>query len=194
MCWSFRVSITSWLISLVSGLFLLSRGKKNDKVFAVLILTYSSMQLWEALMWLDQKCGKLNKTATILAYFALWSHVLAIGVGLYLEQKVVWPVILGMVFIVASLVLMPKKFQCSKPGSGECHLKWGFHESFYLYVFAAAMVLAMLYIRPIWKAVVVCALFIVSFVLSSMYAKRTVGSFWCFVAAIFSPIFIIINS
>lgn len=197
MCWNFPVSITTWLIGLFTGIFLLKRNHPNDKVFATLILTYSSMQLWEALMWLDQKCGKLNKVATVLAYYALWSHVLAIGAGLALQQglSTTWlAVALGVGFMLVGVVKMPK-FTCSQAQQNckVCHIIWGFDDSFYVYVFLVAMALCIAYIRPIEKALIACGIFLISFFLSAKYAKKATGSFWCWVTALYAPIFILLN-
>jgi hypothetical protein len=190
MCWSFQASFVSWIIGLVASIILFCRRMPNDITLGVLILTYSSMQLWEALMWADQKCGTLNKVGTILAYFALWSHVLAIGVGLYIEKKVIAPLVIGGAFLLAGVLLMPKKWECSKPGSNR-HLKWGFDPSFYMAVFAAAIGLSLYYMRPMSQAITVSAIFIISFLLCLLYAGDTVGSFWCWVSAAFSVIFVV---
>lgn len=203
MCWNFPVSISSWLIGLFTGLFLLRRRKENDIVFATLILTYSSMQLWEALMWLSQpkdgKCPKLNKIATTLAYFALWSHVLAIGAGLALQGTCFswWTVAFGMGYLLVGIIKLPG-FTCSQPvkdcNSKICHLVWGFDDSFYTYVFIGAMFLCIGFIRPVYKSIVACGIFLLSFFLSAWYAKKATGSFWCWVTAVYAPIFIFINA
>jgi hypothetical protein len=153
------------------------------------------MQLWEAFMWWDQKCGGMNRTATILAYFFLWSHTLAIGIGLYIEEKRKLPLVIGIVFMVIAVVeAFFVKWKCSKPsGTGCKHLVWGFPHRYYVYVFAVCIAIALTIIRPMWKAIVVSALFLISLGLSDMYAGKATGSFWCFVCAAFAPIFILIN-
>lgn len=197
MCWNWKVSIITWLIGFITALFLFYRRNKFDVTFGALILVYSSMQLWEAMMWLDQKCGTVNKVATIGAYFALWSHVLAIGVGLFIELKILSPLIIGIVFLLVGFVRsFCIKWKCSKPGSKKCdtcHLVWGFPPSFYMYVFAMCIAMSLMYIRPMSKALVACSLFVVSFILCLIYAKHAVGSFWCWVAAFAAPIFILVN-
>jgi hypothetical protein len=190
MCWSFQASFISWIIGLIASIILFMRRMPNDVTLGMLILTYSSMQLWEALMWADQKCGKINKIGTVLAYFALWSHILAIGIGLYIEKKVILPLIIGGLFLVAAFVFMPKNWECSKPGQNR-HLKWGFDPSFYMAVFAVAIILALVYLRPMHQAIFVSAIFILSFIFSLMYAGETVGSFWCWICAAFSVVFVV---
>ena len=199
MCWSIQASIITWVIGLVAGIVLLSRRFPNDITLGFLILTYSSMQLWEAMMWYDQKCGNVNKVATQLAYYALYSHVLAIGIGLYFEHKTFIPLIVGIAVLAYGVYNAPTKWLCSVPGKNK-HLAWGFDAYFYVYVFAIAIVLCMVYIRPLSQSIVISFLFIISFILCLLYTsdkengpgKSVMGSFWCWVCAAFSFLFIVI--
>ena len=198
MCWNFQSSLVAWIIGLASGIFLLKRNEKNDLTLGLLILTYSSMQLWEAMMWYNQPCGKLNLTATKLAYIALWSHVLAIGIGLYLEQKLILPLVIGILVLVIGLILFPSTWECSTPGKNG-HLAWGFDPTFYMLVFSVAIILCLAYIRPLKFSLIVSFLFLSSFALSYLYGspsnsqeKGITGSFWCWVCAAFSVLFVLI--
>ena len=195
MCWNWQVSLVTWMVGLTSALYLFHRRNKYDLTLGLLILAYSSMQLWEAFMWWSQNCGGMNKAATIAAYFALWSHTLAIGIGLYFEVGAVLPLVIGIGFMLVAIVeAFYVHWKCSKPANGGCrHLKWGFPHKYYVYVFVVCMAIVLVYIRPLWKAIVISSMFVISFGLSVLYAKDAAGSFWCFVAAAFAPIFILIN-
>lgn len=191
MCWNWESSLISWLISLVTGVYLYKRNNKNDKVLSLLILTYSSIQLFEALMWWDQKCGKLNIAATNLAYFALYAHVIAIGLGLYLEQKIVLPVVIGLAFMVFAVLTKPD-MKCSRPGENG-HLAWGFNQTFYIFVFIAAIALVFAYVRPARTAVLIAGLFTFALLFSYLITGDTMPSYWCWVSAAFSFLFIFVN-
>jgi hypothetical protein len=197
MCWSFEASIITWVIALITGIYLIVRHNKNDIFLGILILTYSTMQLWESLMWLDQKCGKLNSFATQAAYYALWSHLLAIGLGIYLEYKNPVVLALGAIAMVAAIIFRPKQFYCSlKAPNG--HLRWGFNPSFYFIPFAACMIAVLWFIRPIKISVIVASLFLSSLIFSlasgSSLKESTAGSFWCWICAFFCFVFIYVNS
>lgn len=199
MCWSIQASITTWVIGLVAGIILLYRRLPNDITLGLLILTYSSMQLWEAMMWYDQKCGKTNMLATQLAYYALYSHVLAFGIGLYIERKTMVPLLIGLGIFAFGILNSPEQWLCSVPGKNG-HLAWGFDASFYVYVFAIAMIFCLYYIKPFSQALIISLLFIISFCLCLWYTydkengpgKSVMGSFWCWVCAAFSLIFIVL--
>lgn len=195
MCWSLEASLLTWVIATVTGIYLLTRRHKNDIVMGILILTYSSMQLWEAMMWYDQKCGKINLLGTKLAYIALYSHILAIGVGLWIEYNTKIPFLIGLGFLLAAYLLAPKKWDCSKPSPINKHLEWGFEPKFYMYVFLVAMAILLYYIRPLKIACTMSLLFLISYLLCALYTAKTraLGSFWCWICALFCFVFIAVN-
>ena len=53
--------------------------------------------MWKAIETNDLE---LNKLATRIAYYSLWSHVLGLGIGLYIETKRTTPMILGLFLLV----------------------------------------------------------------------------------------------
>ena len=195
MCWSFRASIITWIFATIVGIYLLSRKRKNDTVMGCLVLVYSSMQLWESLMWYDQKCGAVNLVGTKMAYIALWTHVLAVAIGLYLEYDAIVPLFIGIGLLILAFIMKPDTWTCSLPGENK-HLVWGFDPSYYTIVFTIAIILCLIYIKPFSTAIIVSLLFLVSFFLSNLYGNKskTTGSFWCWVCATFSCIFIFVNS
>jgi hypothetical protein len=213
MCWSKEASIIGWLVSVFTGIFLLCRRNESDILLAFFILTYGLMQLSEFIIWCDQGCGVINNIGTYMAYYSLWLHVLAIGMGIYFMQKyekVVppnscvccentppdWkPMLIGLLVLGVGIILTPK-MTCSKPdGSTNLNLVWGFDPSFYITIFAAAAILSLLYIKPVLKAVIIVFLYSVMFGFSWIYSDPNhVGSYWCFITALFSFVFIFINS
>jgi hypothetical protein len=194
MCWSFNTSIVTWIIAFATAIYLIQRRKKNDITMGCLVLVYSSMQLWESLMWYDQQCGAVNIAGTKLAYVALWSHILVISIGLYIEYKVTAPIFVGVAMLVLAYILYPDVWKCSVP-SPNGHLIWGFDPSFYVLIFSVAIALALYYIRPLKTAALISALFLTSFAVSFMYNRnmKTTGSFWCWICAIFSCVFVFTN-
>ena len=87
MCYSFRSSILAFSIAMLTVFFMYMRQTKIDKFLAPLIFTYGFMQLAEAFMWYDTKCGKINKIGTYMAYYSIIFQLLAVGIGFYLIEK-----------------------------------------------------------------------------------------------------------
>ena len=195
MCWSFQASLITWIIAVIVSVYFLNRRNKNDIVMGGLILIYSSMQLWESFMWYDQKCGSINIFGTKMAYWALWAHVLAAAIGLYIEYKVTAPLIIGIGLLVLAYVRQPSEWYCSKPGANG-HLIWGFDPAFYVLVFSLLILILLYYIKPFKTACIISALVLASLIISvTLYGTGVeVSSFWCWICAIFSFIFIFANN
>ena len=87
MCYSFRSSVGTFFIAMITVYLMYLRQTSIDKYIAPLIFIYGFMQFAEAMMWYDRKCGNINILGTYFAYIILILHVLAIGVGIYLVEK-----------------------------------------------------------------------------------------------------------
>jgi len=88
MCWNWRVSLGSFgIISTVSYL-LYQRNLKNDRLLAIFLLCYGSMQLAETIIWLGQEKGlhDLNKIGSIGAAALLYSHPVGYMAGLWADK------------------------------------------------------------------------------------------------------------
>lgn len=195
MCWNWQVSLLSWAVAFTSSVILLRRGHPNDFSLGMLLMVYSSIQLWEALMWWDQQGGRLNLTATYLAYLALYAHAFAIGVGLSIEYRTVVPAVVGgLSFLVGVVHLMSLRLTPSFPAADCGHLRWGFNTDFYKWVFYLAIGLTLVYMRPLQTAWMATGVFILSFLFAYfLVAKGGVGSMWCFIAAVAGPVFLVLN-
>lgn len=200
MCWSLQVSLLSFLIGTIVGTVLYQRGKPYDRTIALLIYFYSFMQLWEAVMWLSINNNKstLNITATRLAYITLWSHVFAIGLGIYLEtnKNDKLSLYLGSALLAygfVSLILKWRSFTESRPTStSNGHLVWGFDPTFYMVVFISAILVILFRtkLKYTWPALI---FFIVSYVYSYISNREAIGSYWCWTAAVFSFLPLLVN-
>lgn len=196
MCWNWQVSLITWIIALVTSIFLIRRARPFDRSFALLLLSYSNIQLFECLMWLDQKCGTLNRYATYGAYFALYSHALAFGLGLYWEQGIWFPLLVGLCLVCIGLIrARNENWACSRPTTACQHLTWGFRPHYYVFVFWICIAMIIWYVRPTKLILLSCSLFFLSFLLPAFSAcVEGVSSLWCFNAALAGPLFVWFNS
>lgn len=193
MCWNWQVSLITWFVAVICAVTLFQRQNKYDITLATVLLVYSSIQLWETLMWLNQPCGQINRLATSLAYYSLYAHLLAFGFGLYLETGAQLPFILGVATMLFAVYQQPQ-MTCSIPSTKCGHLKWGFNTDFYKYVFWLCLLIAFVYFRPITPALLVFFMLGVSFFISYFFFhKDAVASMWCFIAALSGPLFLWFN-
>ena len=84
MCWNKEVSISTFaLISAICyGLY--KRNLPNDRVMAIFVMAYGSMQLCETIIWVGLEYNKpiINKIGTVLATLLLYFHPLGLMLGI----------------------------------------------------------------------------------------------------------------
>ena len=86
MCYSAESSIKNYAIGIAPLIPLFIYGNKYDKHFVVVIFFVIQIQLLEYFMWIDQKCGIINKIATITANFQLMLQPFFILLSGYIFQ------------------------------------------------------------------------------------------------------------
>ena len=145
MCYSFRSSVSTFFIAIVTVFLMFKRRTKVDMYLAPFILTYAFMQFTEAFMWYDQKCGIINKIGSHLAYFDLIIQLFAVGVGIYLVEGKKHGMIIGALVALYYLINMPK-IKCSTYKNNTMY--WGFNATFYRYLYALSVVLVFLSKMP----------------------------------------------
>lgn len=84
MCYSAESSINNYGLGMLLSLGLYTLGNNYDKHFAFFIFVVIQMQLAEYFMWKDQKCGIMNKIATISANIILLLQPVSVLFGGYL--------------------------------------------------------------------------------------------------------------
>lgn len=196
MCYSFRSSVTTFLIAMLTVYFMYLRQTSVDKYIAPLIFVYGFMQFAEALMWYDKKCGKINKIGTFMAYIILILHVLAIGIGIYIVEKRYHGIILGLIVFLFYLFKLPK-INCSKYKNGSMY--WGFDTSFYRNVFAGSVLLAgFLSSMELKYKIILISWYVISWLYFfkkqynivdyfNGYDKNKISSLWCHIASLSAP-------
>ena len=83
MCWNKEVSLSSFLLISVISYGLYIRNLPNDRMMAIFIMVYGSMQLIETIIWigLDYNNKYINKLGTILVSVLLYLHPLGLILG-----------------------------------------------------------------------------------------------------------------
>ena len=84
MCYSAESSINNYALGMLLSLGLYTLGNNYNKHFAFFIFVVIHIQLAEYFMWKDQKCGIMNKIATISANIILVLQAFSVLFGGYL--------------------------------------------------------------------------------------------------------------
>ena len=73
MCYSFESSIKAWIISFLLSTYMLVNPEKYDNWLPLMILTFTQIQIMEAIIWTSMKGNtEVNEKATKILFFMLW--------------------------------------------------------------------------------------------------------------------------
>jgi hypothetical protein len=212
MCWNWKVSLGSFALISAVSYALYKRGLPNDKLLAIWLASYGSMQLFETFQWLGQNPGyeHLNTIGSIFAAFLLYLHPLAITTGMLSDSAYkgifknstfmvtfyssVAFMMFGAYRIISSYVNKTYTFQ-SKPDSISKHMVWEFPEDYYLSI-VLIVIPSVLFIAPKYLSLFISGLIYfflpIIIILTTMDVsdenrlKNYSGSYWCWYVAIFS--------
>jgi hypothetical protein len=215
MCYSFRTSIISYTLGMISAIFALFT---RQYILGLLILFYVQMQLSEAIIWkgIDSNDRNLNKIGTMYGKHLLPTHLFAIGAGYLLaifllkkrsiKASDFIPLIIGIIFLVIvefgpystnypdETYPKDKKRMSQSCQNNNNRLRWPFPHTWYLLLFILAIIFIIFYIKPVSTQIFIGLIFVTSFfVIMLFFPIKSLGSVWCFSAAILAPILVIGN-
>ena len=197
MCWNEPVSWTTLGIGTAVNAF--NVVKYNDPLLnriTLLIQWLLLMQLFEALAWRDQECGKLNEFATNGALIANFTQPIVVflafminnnDVSDYNKSVACFIILMYISYIMYSQNNSPN-YSCINPTETCSHLEliWWRKTNGGVYVFTLFALFALL-IRPIKVALFVGGYIAIALVVSMLFYSCSVGSMWCWFVA-FAPI------
>jgi hypothetical protein len=167
MCWNARVSLGTFISSLIMCAYLWTRNLTNDKPLAIFIGWFATMQLFEFFMWRNMK----NHTvATKLSLVFILLQPLSLAAGLYYYSGALYQywekVVLGLITIVSgikglaafiySFFIDTQRPWLSVKGP-HCHLVWWFFKNYNSLprivtgdgIYFLSLFLAVLMVRPL---------------------------------------------
>ena len=215
MCYSFRTSIISYTLGMISAIFAFFT---RQYIIGLLILFYVQMQLSEAIIWrgIDSNDTKLNKIGTMYGKHLLPTHLCAIGAGyllaiFLLEERSIEaydfiPLLIGIIFLLIiefgpystnypdETYPKDKKHMSQSCQNNNNRLRWPYPHGWYTFLFILAIIFVIFYVKPLDTQIFIILTFVISLCLVNVFfPKKTVGSVWCFAAAILAPILVIGN-
>ena len=193
MCYSTQASLTAWIISVVIGIYLWNRNSKYDRWNAGFIWSFSAIQLWEAGIWSSphneiylQLIMITLISQPLLQTFGAWqttgSPFLKIMVGIYL-----------FIFLYTVYRALTEKLSVSIGQSG--HLVWNSDHTSFLsggypiisWLYLIGLVLGLLWALPTSLPLIIIGIATMLWSLSKVSSKEF-GSYWCYVAVVYSII------
>ena len=205
MCYSLRSSLISYFIGILSGLFAICT---NQIALGVSILFFSQIQLSEAIIWrgIDTDNVNLNKIGTAFGKYMLPTHLFALGIGILLDKmrnkkKInrsdYIPMYLGVLFYIYVYIVYYRNNEyktTTYPNEIE-QLKWPYPTDWYIYGFIISFIIILIYNKKIPYLIFSVFIYTLSLIWSIYYFRKynVVPSIWCFIAAVISPIIVLLN-
>ena len=206
MCWNKEVSISSFVIISLICYKLYIRNLPHDRMLAVFIMTYGSMQLFEAIIWtgIDFKMPSLNYLGSFLASIVLFTHALGLVYGISIDKSYQENIntqkfkrmkmaalsifIFGVVYIIYNIY--QKNYPYSLVINDSLHWNFG---KYYIAVFLICVYISTIIYKKnkhFWGVVI--GYFTIPIIIMIYLGKYT-NSYWCWYVAFFAFLLYLIN-
>lgn len=189
MCYSAESSINNYGLGMLLSLGLYTLGNNYDKHFAFFIFVIIQMQLAEYFMWKDQKCGIMNKIATISANTILLLQPVSVLFGGYLFNTLnvsnslllsisIPYLLIGLLVLIYRYYYETKQI-CTKAPYG--YLIWFFYDNkffkgilnkFQLLLYLILLIIPWLYLKNLNSGFIIFLLIFGSLLIHSFYHNR----------------------
>jgi len=200
MCFNAPVSLITYIIGSVFSILLIIRNKNYERPIGLFLLFVVQMQILEYILWKNQECNKINKiTTNLAAYFNnLQPFVLYIIIVYFWGYNNIHILIHIIMFLYLVICIVYtnhglKNINCTLADCPKSiHLYWKWNEAdystlFYIFYFIVSFILLFEYIKPLWVSYVFLITLILSYII--YYKVKSVGTIWCFFAAICPVVF-----
>ena len=192
MCYSVRASLSAWVVSILIAIYLWRRNNSIDRWNASFIITFSVVQLWEAGIW-----GTENKelfVKLIAITLALQPLVQTVGAWQWSGDSRLQLLITFYAIIVVYTIyrVMTETFDVTVGPNG--HLVWSrnvFGPTMLIITYILGLFIGLFWGLPKTIPLMVIGLGTLAWSMSRV-STGEVGSYWCYIAVIYSVCALII--
>jgi hypothetical protein len=214
MCYSLKVSLVSWFISLFACLFLFHRNHKYDRWIATFVIIFSQIQILESLLWMSynrqtETFENPQRTQLVLfvMFYALWFQPTLNFFGAYLSTGNRYALIgTGFYLLVMSyLTTITKQNTWSVTVGPHGHLVWHrlnteqeSHPTFvgsqiFSYIYALGLFLPLIFIQDQVLLLTLGIYGLVTMVYLRLKYPQEWSSLWCLISVVLPCIAIVVN-
>lgn len=184
MCWNEPVSWASFIIGTIVNVACASLTSAKHRLWFFLFQSIMTVQLGEALIWHEPE-GTLGNIGSYIVFFSIWLQPI-LAVGILANYSVSTPILyafaaLLLIYVVSTLEPI-KKLAANKykpelcDGKDTSHIAIhdnGTHGTFYSIIIATFLII----IFPQFPYI--SGFLGVTYLISKMFYKDTIGSMWC---------------
>ena len=213
MCWNKEVSISTFALISVICYGLYKRNLPNDRVMALFVMTYGSIQLAETIIWVGLEYNKpiINKIGTVLATLLLYFHPLGLLLGIKydnfynnIKKKTLYKLFLGLAVLLFVLGVLNTIYQglvnnhnyISYVSSKSQHLIWKIPKYLDEQYVCGVIFLVIVIFTIMFPKNIVYSLFLIAFFGITAIYSLNIGpkglefeifrTYWCWIVAILS--------
>ena len=194
MCFNAPVSISTFIVGLILNIAVMIRFPRKEVIAVSLCWSYVLlMQLFEAIIWTNQDCGRWNKFASIGAFIANISQPIFVAVCLMATIQSAWYLkliisILLCGYIIYMATAQYKTIDCTRPSKKCASLEYRWWDLVSAWPYLILLLAAyLLLLRPLSFSVMQVGWILLTLLVAILTRKGAVGSMWCFLAA-FAPV------
>lgn len=206
MCFNPKVSIITFIIGVISSLFLMNSNTNEyaveNKITGIFFIFIAMIQLMDFLFWIDinNKIG-INKITTIIGPIlnVCQPVILYLITKYYIdtkENKYDLPVkILNIMYMIYFINIYYKFITTDSliTGTFEGHLQWPWLKYKNAFLYLALLAVNIFFATKFKYSIILFSITYMTLILSKIYFSYHVGEMWCFFGA-FIPIIIYIIS
>ena len=215
MCWNKEVSLSTFVLISVICYGLWKRNLSNDRMMAIFIMGYGSMQLAETIIWigLENNNSGINKFGTILACLILYIQPLAFMMGIKYDKMYkdilndsvfkILTILTIISFIIGIIILIYTNDYISYTIKESQHIIWKVPYSLAIHYLVALLISIVALIYYVFPKNKIYAIFLFLYfgitVLYSIYISpkgfkyKLHRSYWCWLVAILAFLIYFIN-
>lgn len=201
MCFNAEVSITTYIISLVFSVYILTRkgATASEKTIAVFCICFCQMQLLEFFLWINQECNLYNHITTILVeFFLILQPISIILAGIMYKSFKISQKFLRCALVLYALPLVMNVYFITHTTSVKCsiadvsgHLNWDIIEiPAYHVIYTIGIMLPWIFLKQQNLSLLMCVFVWGTYLFSRLNFKEW-ESMWCFIATIIPMIIVI---
>jgi len=194
MCFNAPVSMLTFIIGIILNIAVMVWFPRKEVIAVSLSWSFVLlMQLFEAVIWMDQNCGTWNKIASFGAFIANIMQPIIVAFCLLIFIKSLWYLKLIVFLLVIGYVIFIatapyEAIKCTKPSSGCASLEYKWWNGISVWPYLILLLLAnILLLRPLSFSVIQIFWILLTLLIACLTRKGAVGSMWCFLAA-FAPV------